>query len=111
MDHMALIESVAETLWQQQSRRRFGREPKRAWNDLALVEKQIFRKAAKVSCSTILGMALSQIFQQVKTGLIPGRNYAASSAKTLNGEPLSFANWFLRIMCATSMPAMVAAAE
>ena len=55
--------------------------------------------------------ALSQIFQQVKTGLIPGRNYAASSAKTLNGEPLSFANWFLRIMCATSMPAMVAAAE
>ena len=36
--------------------------------------------------------------QRVKGGLISGRIYAASSAKTLNGEQLSFANWFLRIM-------------
>jgi len=65
---MALIESVAETLWQQQSRRRFGREPKRAWNDLALVEKQIFRKAAKVSCSTILKIMLEPDRDMIKQG-------------------------------------------
>lgn len=37
--------------------------------------------------------------------------YAASSAKTSNGERLSFPNWFLRIMWATSMHAMVAETE
>lgn len=52
-----------------------------------------------------------QIFHQVKGGLIFRRNYAASSAKTSNGERLSLANWFLRIICATSMPAIVAEAE
>ncbi|MCL8000158.1 peroxiredoxin family protein [Brucella sp. 21LCYQ03] len=52
--------------------------------------------------------ALSQIFQRVNERLIFGRTYAASSAKTSNGERLSFANCFLRIICATSMPAIVA---
>ncbi len=54
---------------------------------------------------------VSQIFHQVKSSLIFRRNYAASSAKTSNGERLSLANWFLRIICATSMPAIVAEAE
>lgn len=50
-------------------------------------------------------------FQRVKGRRISGRNYAASSAKTMNGEQLSFANCLLRIICATSIPAIVAAAE
>ncbi len=55
--------------------------------------------------------AVSQNFERIKCGLISGRTYAASSAKTSNGERLSFANCFLRIICATSMPAIVADAE
>ncbi len=50
-------------------------------------------------------------FEPIKCGLISGRTYAASSAKTSNGERLSFANCFLRIICATSIPAIVADAE
>lgn len=68
MDHIGLIETVAETLWRQQNRRRFGREPKRTWEDLALVEKQIFRKAAKVSCSTILKIVLEPDRDMIKEG-------------------------------------------
>lgn len=56
-------------------------------------------------------LVMSQIYHDVRSGQIFRRNYAASSAKTLNGERLSFANCFLRIICATSMPAIVAAAE
>lgn len=41
---------------------------------------------------------LSQIFDCVISGLISGHSYAASSAKTSNGERLSFANCFSRII-------------
>ncbi len=54
---------------------------------------------------------MSQIFQRVKGGFNAERNYAASSAKTMNGEQLWFANCFLRIICATSIPVIAADAE
>lgn len=50
-------------------------------------------------------------FNHVKSGLIFRRTYAASAAKTSNSERLSFANCLLRIICATSMPAIIVAAE
>lgn len=54
---------------------------------------------------------MSQIYHDIKSGLNFRRNYAASTAKTSNGERLSFSNCVLRIKCATSMPEIVAAAE
>ncbi len=54
--------------------------------------------------------AVSQNFHHIKGGRISGRTYAASSAKSWNGERLLLANCFLRIICATSMPAIVAEA-
>ncbi len=49
--------------------------------------------------------------QFVNISLILVRIYAASSAKNGNGEQLSFAKCFLRIICATLIFAIVAEAE
>lgn len=47
---------------------------------------------------------LSQSFLLGKNVEMFWRDYAASSAKVLNSDWLSFSNWFLRIIYATSIP-------
>jgi len=46
--HEKLIERCAIRLWRYHSTSRYGHPPKRSWDDLALVEKLIYRRAAEV---------------------------------------------------------------